>query len=205
MPRIARLKITLDDVEPRVMRRVEVPLDIRLDDLHLAIQVAMGWENCHLYEFRTAKARWGIPDPDGDDFSPAEQLDAAKATLADLFAKSGRKAFKYLYDFGDGWQHSIKVEAVAEADNGVAYPRLIAAQNACPPEDVGGPWGYAEYLEAIADPEHERHQEMIDWRGEGFDLAAVDEPAIKKGLAALAKHFARRKKAPAKRSGAKQA
>jgi Plasmid pRiA4b ORF-3-like protein len=204
MPAVARLAITLDHVKPRVTRRLEVRFDIRLDDLHLAIQAAMGWENCHLYEFRAGNARWGIPDPDVRGFSPGEPLAASKATLADLIARTGSrggsKAFNYLYDFGDGWEHSIKVEAGSEAADRVAYPHLIAAKNACPPEDVGGPWGYAEYLQAIADPKHERHSEMIEWRGEGFDPSAVDEPAINRRLAMLANGFAPRKKAPAKRS-----
>jgi Plasmid pRiA4b ORF-3-like protein len=197
MPEIARLKITLDRVEPAVMRRLEVPIDISLDNLHLVIQRVMPWENCHLYEFSLGRRTlsWGIPDPNSR-FFPGEQrrLDAAAATLADLLDQGGRKAFKYLYDFGDDWEHSIKVEAIAEAAADLAYPRLIAAKGACPPEDVGGPWGYGDYLEAIADPKHENHAEMIEWRGPGFDPAVADEPAIQKGLAALASHLARRRK-----------
>jgi hypothetical protein len=206
MPEIARLKITLDSVEPTVMRRIEAPVDIRLDDLHLAIQMAMPWENYHLYEFRVGRTlSWGIPDPDVHGFSPDdEQLDAAKATLADLLDQAGRKAFKYVYDFGDDWEHSIKVEAIAEGAAGVAYPRLIAAQGACPPEDVGGPWGYADYLEAIADPKHKCHAEMIEWSGPGFDPAVVDETAIQKSLAALANRLARRKGSSVGRSRVKR-
>ena len=94
--KIARLKITLDDVEPRVMRRVEVPFDIRLDRLHLVIQVAMGWTNSHLFEFRLGDEGWGIPNRD----FPDEAQDARKASLATLL-EYGRKKFGYIYDFGD--------------------------------------------------------------------------------------------------------
>jgi hypothetical protein len=205
MPQIARLKITLDNVQPRVLRRVEVPVDIRLDDLHLVIQEAMGWENYHLYEFRAGDTAWGIPDPDFPGYAPEEDHAASKSTLADILANGGGKAFKYLYDFGDGWEHGIKVEAVAEAaaDADVAYPRLIAAKSACPPEDVGGPWGYGNYLEIMADPKHERHAELVEWRGPGFDPEAVDEAAIHRRLAAIAKRLARRKLRPGPRARVK--
>lgn len=193
MPQIARLNITLDHVEPTIMRRVEVPADIRLDDLHLVVQVAMGWENYHLYEFRVGEMAWSIPDPDIRGFSPDEPLAASKATLADLLAQAGGKIFQYVYDFGDGWEHTVKVEAIAEAAPDAVYPRLVAAERACPPEDVGGPWGYADYLEAIADPKHERHAELIEWRGPGFDPALVDEESIRRELASLASRLARRK------------
>jgi Plasmid pRiA4b ORF-3-like protein len=193
MPNIARLKITLDNVAPAVERRVEVPADIRLDDLHLVIQVAMPWDNYHLYEFRAGAIAWGIPDPDVRGFSPSEPRPASKATLADLLAEAGGERFAYAYDFGDGWEHSVEVEAIVAAVPDITYPRLIGAHGRCPPEDVGGPWGYADYLDAIADPKHERYEELIEWRGPGFDPAIVDEAAIHKGLASLAKRLLRRK------------
>ena len=125
---------------------------------HLVIQIAMGWDNDHLYEFRVGRRSFGIPDPDLRDFQDGPD-DASAATLADIFAKGGKKAFEYMYDFGDSWNHSIKVESVAEAAPDRGYPRLIAAKGACPPEDVGGPWGYADFLKAIGDPRHERHDD----------------------------------------------
>ena len=198
MPDIARLKIALDEVDPEVMRRVEAPLTLRLDDLHLVIQIAMGWENYHLYEFRIGQVAWGIPDPDwpaGDN-----PLPAAKAMIADLVEQTRTKSFKYFYDFGDGWEHTIKIEALAEAEPAIVYPRLLAAQGCCPPEDVGGPWGYVDYLEALADPKHERHAELLDWRGPGFDPNFVDETAICLELDRLAKRLARRKAKPSRRA-----
>lgn len=183
---IARLAITLDEVKPPVRRRLEVPLAIRLDRLHRVFQIAMGWENYHLYEFRVGRdTAYDVPDPDWD--SPGSgSRPAAKATLADLLAHARTKTFKYIYDFGDDWQHTVKLEALAAPDPQTAYPRLLSAQGRCPPEDVGGPWGYAEYLEAMADPRHEHHAEMVEWRGPDFNPNAVDEAAIQRQLARLA-------------------
>jgi len=191
---IARLKITLDDVKPQVLRRVEAPLAIRLDRLHLALQAAIGWTNTHLYEIRAGDVGWGEPDPDYGD----GPLEARKARLADVLEDVGAKTLRYLYDFGDGWEHTIKIERIFEAEPGVQYPRLIEAVGRCPPEDVGGPWGYADFLEAVRNPKHERHVELTEWIGEGFDPKAVDVEAHAEELAALAKRWTR--KPPAKRS-----
>jgi hypothetical protein len=191
---IARLKITLDHVEPCVVRQLEVSLDIKLADLHLVIQAAMPWWNYHLYEFRVRDHRWGLPAPDFDWPGMPRVLPAKGATLAELIATTRAKTFKYLYDFGDGWEHNVKIGRVCESVPDVAYPRLIEASGRCPPEDVGGPWGYAEYLEAMADPNHERHAEMVDWRGPNFDPNMVDVVAIEKDLAKLAKRWSRLKR-----------
>jgi hypothetical protein len=137
---IAHLRIKLDDVEPAVVRRVEVPLTIRLDRLHLVLQAAMGWTNSHLYEIRARDVGWGTPDPDFGD----GPLDASKAQLVDVPEGVGAGSLKYLYDFGDGWEHSVHIERITDAIPGIAYPRLVEAAGRCPPEDVGGPWGYAD-------------------------------------------------------------
>ncbi len=190
---IARLLVTLDDVKPPVRRRVEVPLAIRLDRLHLVLQAAIGWTDSHLYEIRARDVGWGLPDPDFGD----GPLDAKKARLVDVLEDVGTKTLKYLYDFGDGWEHTVKVERIADAVPGTAYPVLIDATGRCPPEDVGGSWGYAEFLDAIADPAHENHAEMKEWVGEPFDPKAVDVEALADDVAALAKAWAR--KPPARR------
>ena len=132
---IARLKITLDNVKPLVLRRIEAPFDIRLDRLHLVIQAAMGWTNSHLYEIRAGGVGWGMTDPDWGD----GPLDARKARLIDVIEDVGTKTLRYIYDFGDRWEHTIKVERLSDPVSGVAYPRLIEAAGRCPPEDVGGP------------------------------------------------------------------
>jgi Plasmid pRiA4b ORF-3-like protein len=178
---IARLKVTLDDVEPKVVRRIEVPIDIKLDRLHLTLQAALGWTNSHLYEIRARDVRWGLPDPDW----PKGPLDARKARLVDALGDVGTKTLRYLYDFGDGWEHTIKIEGVMAPEPDVAYPRLIEAVGRCPPEDVGGPSGYDEFIEALNDPDHEGHDEMRQWAGEEFDPNFLDADALKADVVAL--------------------
>jgi Plasmid pRiA4b ORF-3-like protein len=186
---IACLKITLDDVKPVVLRRVEVPFDIRLDRLHLTIQAAMGWTNSHLYEIRGGGVGWSTPDPDagwGGDF-----MDARKARLGDILEDIGTKTLKYLYDFGDGWEHTIKIERLIDPEPGMLYPRLIEAKGHCPPEDVGGPWGYGELLEALADPSNERHGELKEWLADDFNPHFVDIDWLSKDVADLAQRWSR--------------
>lgn len=193
MPEIARLTILLVESAPLVMRRIEVPVDIRLTDLHLAIQIAMGWQNYHMYEFRVSRSlAWGIVDKDW----PIEGVHpASKAVLRDLLTSMNkRKKFEYLYDFGDDWLHEIKIDAIVEAETDVAYPRLLAAENRCPPEDCGGVYGYDCLQEALADPEHEMHAEMVEWHGEDFDPTAVDVAAIQAALAQLAQPRRRKRR-----------
>jgi hypothetical protein len=187
---IARLKVTLNDVQ-LVMRRVEVPLDIKLSDLHLVLQAVMPWWNYHLYEFRVQGVGWGIPDPDGS-FGD-DPRNARKATLRGVLEETGAKSLDYLYDFGDGWEHKIEIERIEEPETGIVYPRLLDARGRCPPEDVGGPWGYNEYIEAMANPRHERHAEMVRWRGPDFDPKVVDVAGIERELAKLGRQWSRRK------------
>ena len=119
-------------------------------------------------------------------------LDARKARLIDVLEDVGAKTLRYLYDFGDGWEHTIKIERAFDAAPGVQYPRLIEAVGRCPPEDCGGPYGYPEFLEAIADPKHERHAELIEWNGGAFDPTDADFDARADNLASLAKKWTRK-------------
>jgi len=187
---IARLKISLDDVNPKVVRRLAVPFALRLDRLHLAFQAALGWENYHLWEFRIGGAGFGIPDPSW----PGGPLDARKSSLQRVIADTGVKRFQYLYDFGDGWEHTIIIEKIEPARPGIDYPFLLAAAGRCPPEDVGGPSGYAEYLEALADPNHERHAEMLEWRGAAFDPAKISIADLDLALEDLARKWSKTRK-----------
>ena len=191
---VARLKVTLDDVEPKVVRRIEVPADIKLDQLHLILQAALGWMNSHLYEIRIQDARYGIPDPEWRE----DMRDAHKAKLIDVL--EGAKILRYLYDFGDGWEHSVKVEALTAPEPGVVYPRLIEASGRCPPEDVGGPWGYGDLIEALQDPDHKQHAEMREWVGDDYDPHKFDAEPLKADVAALAKRWSKKPAAKSARS-----
>jgi hypothetical protein len=193
-PSVAVLKITLDDVEPMVMRRIVVPADIRLDRLHLVIQAAMGWTNSHLYEFRIGGAGWGEPDPDGLHDGP---LDAKKGRLSAVLADAGRKTFSYLYDFGDSWSHTVKLEKIALGIRGESNILLLDAAGRCPPEDCGGASGYENLLEILANPDHDEHEETLVWCGGRFDPARADRPILEGSIERLARRWAPRSKAKA--------
>jgi hypothetical protein len=187
MTDIARLRVEIEEVEPAVIRRLEVPLDIRLDQLNVVLQVAIGWQNCHPYEFRRGDTVYGLVSSQNE----VNPLPAEKATLADL-AKLG-DSFDYDYVFGDDWQHTLLIEEIAAAEPGVTYPRLVAAEGRCPPADIGGSEGYETYLRALANPEHLHHEGMIEWDEPDFDPHRVDVAALKRNLEKLAKFLSARK------------
>lgn len=194
---VAHLQITLDNVKPMVRRRIEVPMAIRLDRLHLVFQAAMGWTNSHLYEIRARDVGWGVPDPNWGD----GPLDARKARLIDVLEDVGVKTLKYLYDFGDSWEHTVKLLRVTDTIPGLAYPCLIDAVGQCPPEDIGGPWGYTEFLEAINDPKHERYSEFSEWISQPFDPNTVNVGKLAQAVEKLAKQWTRKPAVNRKRTG----
>ena len=161
-----------------MQRRVDVPSEIRLDRLHLVFQAALGWTNSHLYEIRAGDVGWGIVDPDWGD----GPQDATKTRLLDMIEDVGVKTLKYLYDFGDGWEHTVKIERIADAVSGLSYPVLLDATGRCPPEGVGGPGGYGALLEALADPDHERHDELTQWIGRPVDPLTCDADQLAKSV-----------------------
>jgi hypothetical protein len=171
---VFQLKITLRDIKPPIWRRVLVPGDFTLYKLHQVIQAIFGWGGYHLYEVEIGRESYGEPDPDG----MLESKNAKRYRLGQVVGGAGAK-FRYTYDFGDNWEHEILVEKVTAPEPGVRYPQCIAGKRACPPDDCGGPWGYPDLLQAIADPEHPEHDEMLEWVGgefdpEAFDLAEAD-------------------------------
>lgn len=175
-----QFKITLLDIKPAIWRRIQVP-DCTLDVLHLYIQAAFGWWNYHLHQFEIGGVRYGPPEPDGMDFG-LEIEDETGARLSNLLPKTNRKArWIYEYDFGDGWRHEVLFEGFPPAEPKMKYPLCIEGARACPPEDCGGPWGYGDYLAALADPEHEQHEELLEWRGP-FDAEAFDAKKVTRDL-----------------------
>lgn len=181
-----QLKITLKGVsKPPVWRRVRVPADIMLDELHEVIRLAMGWSGGHMHAFADGIMEFGLPDPD------LGHADEEEFELADLVSEVGEH-ITYTYDFGDDWEHVIKLEKVIEPgtpDAARTTPECIAGKGACPPEDCGGSWGYAELKEALADPSHEEHEELLGWLGlddpSRFDPAAFDPDRVNTRLHAL--------------------
>jgi pRiA4b ORF-3-like protein len=174
------LKVTLHDTEPPVWRRLLIPGEMTLGDLHQAIQAAMGWDDDHLHTFDIAGREYG--DPDGvDDVADEERL-----TLNEVL-NSGVSRFTYTYDFGDNWQHKVLIERPRRPLEAGRYPTCIAGERNCPPEDCGGPWGYKDLLAVLADPAHPEYSERVEWVGEDFDPA---EFAIEEANARLAARFA---------------
>lgn len=174
---IYQLKITLQDIRPPIWRRVLVPGNMSLGTLHEIIQTAMGWTNSHLHQFTISNKHYSDPDP---DWEMEHARDQWKTRLGNV-APATKGSFIYEYDFGDGWEHKILVEKITDADDRFpGHPICLAGARACPPEDCGGPWGYADFLAAIRDPEHEEHESLLDWIGgsfnpELFDLVEVNE------------------------------
>ena len=178
----SRIRISLADISPQVWRRVEVPLRMTLNELHEVIQVVMGWLNYHLYEFRVAGVSYGQPSP--DDF--VEIRDARSVSVESLI-NHNISQISYIYDFGDYWVHKIRIGVKRNGAADIDYPVFLGGENSCPPEDVGGPYGYEEYLSAITNPNHEEHKEMLEWRGGDFDPSFVDEEFIKEQLSHISK------------------
>lgn len=168
-PRVYQLKISLLRIEPPIWRRVLVSGESTLLDLHRVIQMAMGWTNSHLHEFVVKGEHYSIPSP--EDWQPVK--DEREYTILQIAPKRGAK-FTYEYDFGDGWQHEILVERIAPVDAELVCPVCLAGERACPPEDVGGVWGYQDFLEAMKDPKHEQHWNYMEWWGGKFDPEAFD-------------------------------
>ncbi|MBO0856966.1 MAG: plasmid pRiA4b ORF-3 family protein [Chloracidobacterium sp.] len=176
---IFQLKITLKRSKPPIWRRVQVRSDITFTQLHDVIQTAMGWADMHLHQFIVYKKRYGRADLKGPVVS-----DEDKSPLWKLVGL--RNSLVYEYDFGDCWDHKIVVEKILSAEEGVLYPRCISGQRACPPEDIGGIWGYEKMLLAINDPSHPEHREMLDWVDEDFDPAAFDLAKVNRVLTTFA-------------------
>jgi len=178
---VIQIKVKLRGVsKPPVWRRLQLRADTPLDRLHEAIVAAFGWDGYHMHAFRSGADEFGMPDPE------LGFIDERRVRLGELIGGVGDRLL-YTYDFGDDWEHEITVEDLLDPDPDPHYPILMAAKGACPPEDCGGPWGYAELKEIFADPSHDRHQEMLDWLGlddaSAFDPGGFDADEIEEELA----------------------
>ena len=174
---IYQFKVTLKESDPPIWRRIQVP-DCTLGELHEVLQVVMDWGNCHLHQFIVTGGALGKPLEDLDmEIEDEEESASARSTPA-----RNTPRIIYEYDFGDSWQHEIVLEKILEPEPNVAYPRCIEGARACPPEDVGGIWGYGDFLVAISDPNHEDHDEMVEWIGGEFDPEKFSVDKVNKEL-----------------------
>jgi hypothetical protein len=172
--RVYQFKITLLESRPPIWRRIQVK-DCALDKLHERIQTAMGWTNSHLHDFKIGGKDYGDPLLLYENFEEFDYGDSTVTKLSDILPRDGRRfRFEYQYDFGDGWRHEVLFEGCLRAERGKRYPVCLEGARACPPEDVGGVWGYADLVEAIADPENEDRDGLLAWAGGQFDPEAFD-------------------------------
>jgi hypothetical protein len=177
---VLQVRITLEDVaDPPVWRRVLIPSAYSLDRVHSVIQATMGWENSHLHAFRLRKVSYAAPHPDDE----VGHLDETQFRFGDVVAGADR--IGYEYDFGDGWEHALVIEARTVAQADTTYPACIAGEGACPPEDCGGSYGFAELKAVLAGPPSAERDELAQWAGGDYDPGRFDLSAANIAVAAV--------------------
>ena len=174
---IYQLKVTLVGTKPPIWRRIVVPSDIRLDTLHMVLQIVMGWENCHLHQFDAGGLTYGAHE---DEFGLDMDMDVEDENTCKLhqLLKTAKDTMKYEYDFGDSWEHKIVLEKILPHDKAQQLPRCVAGKRSCPPEDCGGVWGYEEMLELLKHPEDPEYEERMEWLGGEFDPEEFDVDGV---------------------------
>lgn len=181
-----QFKITLLRIKPPIWRRIQV-VDCTLDKLHEHIQTAMGWTNSHLHHFRIGKQLYGEPMLMEESMAEMNYKNSTRTKLSKILPKSGERfSFVYEYDFGDSWEHEILFEGIPKAESDQKCPVCLEGERACPPEDVGGVVGYADFLEAIRDKTNEEREALFEWVSGWFDPEEFDPVVatknMKKGL-----------------------
>jgi hypothetical protein len=187
---IYQLKVTLRYTRPPIWRRLLVPAGLTLEVLHDVLQLAMGWDDSHLHEFRIGQKRFGKPDPEDQLMGLPAVSNEHTAHLFRVLGKAGAKA-TYTYDFGDCWEHAIAVEKVLPPVSGVDYPFCVGGKLQGPPEDCGGIPGYYHLLEAIHDPAHEEHEDLLDWVGGHYDPEDFSVDHVNRRLEPLQRWWAK--------------
>ena len=180
---VYQLKIVLQGIRPQIWRRVQVSADIPLDELHLVLQAAMGWANSHLHSFTFGERRYTMPYEPGD-LEELQREDEQTMCLSELITEP-KQIFGYDYDFGDNWEHGVMLEKRLPASPDTKYPLCLDGKRACPPEDCGGIWGYANLLKILRNPAHEEYKEMRSWAGRKFDPEVFDVERFSKDFRRL--------------------
>lgn len=171
--RLYQIKVTVQETDPPVWRRLLVRSDTTLLQMHRILQVAMGWKDYHLHEFRVGAVLFGETDPD----SGIRRISEKATFLADVLRKVDDR-LEYEYDFGDGWEHEIHLEEITELDSDAMHPIVVEGARACPPEDVGGPEAYRDFLRVIADSNDPEHDEHLAWCGGSYDPDKFDADSL---------------------------
>ncbi len=186
---IYQIKVTLKDFKPAIWRRIQIGGDATFGALHVAIQIVMGWGGHHLHHFIIGKRPNFIFIGSPVELADGNAVDEDETTINQVLPDAKSKMI-YEYDFGDGWEHELLLEKIVPAEKGVYYPRCLAGEKSCPPDDVGGVWGYANFLKAINDPKHPQHEDFLEWSGGGFDPEEFDLDDVNKQLKKLKQKIA---------------
>jgi hypothetical protein len=177
-----QFKITLAGFKPAIWRRIQVE-DCTLGKFHEYIQTSMGWSNSHLHRFQIGEKEYADPMLMEDDMEEFGYLDSTTIMLSEVLPKKQRRfRIVYEYDFGDSWFHEILFEGCKEAEVDRQYPMCVEGERACPPEDVGGVWGYADFLNAIGNKRNKSHKELLEWVGGNFDPDKFDPAQATKSM-----------------------
>lgn len=180
-----QLRVELQHITPAIWRRLVVSAEVTLDVLHDILQVAFGWTDSHLHDFRVADARFGMADV-------AEELLVVDERAAPIGAVACEgTSFVYLYDYGDSWEHAITVECVSEPTTEPVVVECLGGARACPPEDCGSVPGYENLLRILADPTDEEYRDMKRWVGRAFDPEKFDLDKVNKKLRTIGRRFER--------------
>src|SRR6185437_15629577 len=183
MKQVLQFKITLLDTKPPIWRRIQIADTCTFWDLHVAIQDAMGWEDCHLHQFIVCSGQRRTPDKRIFIGFPEESFEL-DCTLISWETKineylTPEYQIMYEYDFGDSWEHEIKFEGNFDKITGQKYPLCLEGKLACPPEDIGGIGGYYSFVEAMADKSHPEHNDYVDWYGDKFNPEVFNVKKVK--------------------------
>jgi len=178
--KIYQIQVALKECKPKIWRRLLIPSNLLLSDLHKIIQTAMGWTNTHLHQFIKNRTYYTVKMEGDDMWDEMDNVDYKKMKISDLLTKE-KERISYEYDFGDGWQHEVILEKMLPVDDTIKYPICLKGKMNCPPEDCGGVWGYENMLEILKQPKHEEYEELVEWLGgddfdpEHFDKEEVNE------------------------------
>ena len=177
--KIYQIRIELTRFKPKIWRRLLIPSNLLLSDLHKVIQTSMGWTNSHLHQFIKNRTFYTKRYPDDDTWEEMNNVDYSKMRISDFLINEKDKIV-YEYDFGDGWEHNVILEKILPSEKNTRYPICLEGKMNCPPEDCGGVWGYADMLEILKNPDHEEYESYIEWLGgefypENFNKEAVNE------------------------------
>jgi len=176
-----QLKISLTFSDPLIWRRLLIPGETTLAQLHCILQKCMGWDDIHSHRFLVGKVFYAHSEH-GDIWEKTGERDESAYRLVQL-EEDMKWCFTYIYDFGDAWEHEIELEEIIPRDRDLNFPQLLAGERACPPENVGGIPGYEEFLAIINDPGHENHKKMAKWYGaDHFDSDFFDMIEINRTL-----------------------